>query len=370
MPSQEFPELGVYTLPGRVNDPERILEEAPLAEKLGLGSIWPAERYDFKNVEVLCGAAAACTRNIKIATGLMNYPTHHPIELCSFGATMSHLSGGRFAMGFARGFDGLYHIYGTRHANLKGLGEVAELLRSLWNGGTFSGENALGNYPLLRMNEAPRESPPLILGALGPKTLTLAGRHYDGMLLHPFLTNQAVEESVALVRAGEKEAGRPPGSCKIWSTLVVAADQSEEETSAIGPARLLTYVQVEWLGNLLCQVNGWDASLLESIRAHPLFADGKTADQDFTRYETAEVAAMFPDNWMTDSAALGTAAHCADRINDQFDAGADGVLFHGSVARQLPALLDAYRAVRRNDHFAERDPWFQASAPASAPQAD
>ena len=235
--SQEFPELGVYTLPGRVNDPERLLEEAPLAEALGLGSVWPAERYDFKNVEVLCGAAAACTRRIKIATGLMNYPTHHPIELCSFGATMSHLSGGRFAMGFARGFDGLYHIYGTEHANLEGLAEIAELLRSLWSGGSFSGENRLGKFPLLKMNESPRESPPLVLGALGPKTLALAGRHYDGMLLHPFLTNQAIKESVALVRAGEQEAGRPPGSCKIWSTLVVAADQSEEETSAIGPAR-------------------------------------------------------------------------------------------------------------------------------------
>lgn len=361
--SQEFPELGVYTLPGRINDPERILEEAPLAEELGLGSVWPAERYDFKNVEVLCGAAAACTRNIKIATGLMNYPTHHPIELCSFGATMSHLSGGRFAMGFARGFDGLYHIYGTQHANLKGLAEVAELLRSLWKGESFSGENRLGKFPLLRMNEAPRQSPPLILGALGPKTLALAGRYYDGVLLHPFLTNRAIAESVALVRAGEASAGRPSGSCKIWSTLVVAADQSEEETSAIGPARLLTYVQVEWLGDLLCRVNGWDVSALEAIRSHPMFADGKSADQNFTRYETAEVAAMFPEDWMQDSAALGTAAYCADRINDQFEAGADGVLFHGSVASQLPPLLDAYRTVRQNERFEDRDPWFQASTP-------
>ena len=73
---------------------------------------------------------------------------------------------------------------------------------------------------------------------------------------------------------------------------------------------------------------------------------------------------MFPDHWMADSAALGTAAHCAARINDQFDAGADGVLFHGSVARQLGPLLDAYRSVRRNDHFAKHNPWFEASAPA------
>jgi 5,10-methylenetetrahydromethanopterin reductase len=79
--------LGIYTLPGRISDPHRILDEVPLAESLGIGSIRPAERYDFKNVEVLFGAAAAISKDIKSATGLMNYPTHHPMELCSFGAT-------------------------------------------------------------------------------------------------------------------------------------------------------------------------------------------------------------------------------------------------------------------------------------------
>ena len=135
----QFPELGIYTLPGRIQDPARSLDEVPLAEELGIGSIWPAERYDFKNAEVLCGAAAAVSREIKIATGLIN-PTHHPMELASFGANMAHLSGGRFALGFARGFDGLYDIYGTRRANLEGLAQIADMLRLLWSGQTFSGE--------------------------------------------------------------------------------------------------------------------------------------------------------------------------------------------------------------------------------------
>ena len=112
-------------------------ETVALAERLGIGSIWPAARYDFKNVEVLCGAAAAITSQIKIAPGLMNYPTHHPMELCSFGATMSHLSDNRFAMGFGRGFDALYDIFGTKRANLQGLREIPQVLRSLWNDGTL-----------------------------------------------------------------------------------------------------------------------------------------------------------------------------------------------------------------------------------------
>ena len=360
---QEFPELGIYTLPGRINDPRRTLEEVPLAEKLGIGSIWPAERYDFKNVEVLCGAAAAITSKIKIATGLMNYPTHHPMELCSFGATMSHLSDNRFAMGFARGFDALYDIFGTRQASLQGLKETPELLRTLWGGGTFSGENTLGKFPYLYMSESPQHPPPMLLGAVGSKTLALAGRHYDGVLLHPFLTDTAIAEAADIVRSASVEAGRARDACKIWATLVVAADQSEKETLAIGSARLLTYVHMAGYGELLCKVNGWDPTVLTDVRNHRLFEGGKSADQDFTRYETVEVTSLFPDHWMAESAALGSAEYCANRINDQFDAGADGVLLHGSLPRQVEGLLCAYRGLRRADYFDRNDPWFSPSPP-------
>ena len=48
--SLESPESGIYTFPGRINDPHRTLEEAPLAEQLGIGSIMsPVTLYfDYK----------------------------------------------------------------------------------------------------------------------------------------------------------------------------------------------------------------------------------------------------------------------------------------------------------------------------------
>ncbi len=358
-----FPEIGIYTLPGRINDPQRCLEEIPLAEKLGIGSVWLGERYDFKNAEVICGAAAALTKEIKIATGLINYPTHHPMELVSFGATMSEMSGDRFAMGLARGFKALYDCFGTPKASLKGLADTAEILRSLWAGNNYSGEGPLGSYPYLFVAEAPKKAPPLLLGALGPKTLALAGRCYDGVLLHPFLTDEAVTRATKIVHDAAEAAGRDPGSVKIWSTMVCAADQDADETSAIGPARLLTYVHMEGYGEQIFAANEWNPGILKKIRAHPLFEGGRTADQDFSRYETAEVAALFPDEWLASSAALGTAEHCARRLNQNFDAGADGILLHGSVPKQVASLLDAYEKIRYADRFIANDPWMQPSPP-------
>ena len=34
-----FPELGFYTLPGRVSDPRPLLQEVADAERIGLGSV-------------------------------------------------------------------------------------------------------------------------------------------------------------------------------------------------------------------------------------------------------------------------------------------------------------------------------------------
>ncbi|MEZ5501247.1 MAG: LLM class flavin-dependent oxidoreductase [Halioglobus sp.] len=103
-----------------------------------------------------------------------------------------------------------------------------------------------------------RHPPPMLLGAMGPRALALAGRYYDGVLLHPFLTNEAVAKAAEIVRTAAHEAGRDRDACKVWSTLVVAAEQSADETLAIGPARLLTYVHMAGYGELVCAANGWD----------------------------------------------------------------------------------------------------------------
>ena len=51
--------------------------------------------------------------------------------------------------------------------------------------------------------------PPIILGAIGPKTLALAGAHFDGVVLHPFLSVEGVRRAVAIVREAAARAGRP-----------------------------------------------------------------------------------------------------------------------------------------------------------------
>ena len=100
-----FPELGFYTLPGRVTDPKPMLGEVKDAEAAGLGSVWISERQDVKEAATLSGAAGALTSELAIGVGVTNPNTRHIMLTAAIGSTMSALTGGRFALGLGRGFD-------------------------------------------------------------------------------------------------------------------------------------------------------------------------------------------------------------------------------------------------------------------------
>ena len=51
---------------------------------------------------------------------------------------------------------------------------------------------------------------------------------------------------------------------------------------------------------------------------------------------------LYPQQWLDEGNAVGSAAKCAQLTRARFDAGADGVLLHGSPPRKLAPLLGAW----------------------------
>jgi 5,10-methylenetetrahydromethanopterin reductase len=180
----------------------------------------------------------------------------------------------------------------------------------------------------------------MVLTAIGPKALAFGGEHCDGVLLHPFLTTRGVANSAKIVRDAAERAGRDPKSIRIYHNIIVAPDLPEEEEAAVVGGRAITYFQVPEYGELIVSMNGWDPAPLARMRAHPRLANlgGKTADQAFTRMELVDVSRSLPSFWYTEGAAVGTAVHCASRLCEFLDAGADELVLHGSAPQQMGAL--------------------------------
>lgn len=337
-------ELGAYALPGRVADPRPGLEQARVGEALGLGSIWVAERWEKKEIAATLGALSQKTERVKLVAGMTHFGTRHPIVLAGMGATLQALSANRFVLGFGRSVAFLWKNLGVPVPVNVAMADYAKILRSLWAGETVSYDGPAGRYPNMRMPELPEVPPPLILAAIGPKTLALAGQHFDGAVLHPFLTPDGVARSVAVVRKAAEEAGRDPAAVKIYTEVVVAPDAGEAEIVAAVRIRAVTYFTVRDLGGQLIAMNGWDPKPMERLLADPRFLniEGQKGTHAELRERMREAIGVLPSHWLEEGAAAGSAHAVAQRLLQYRSAGADEIVLHGTTTDRLGPLVRAY----------------------------
>src|SRR3982751_5548978 len=141
-------ELGFYTLAGAPESPRELIDEVCLAEEIGLGTAFISERFNVKEAATLCGAAAAVSTRIQIATGATNHNTRHPIVTASYATTMHRLTGGRFTLGLGRGIAPLMNALGLPPVTTAQLEDFAGLMRRLWHGETVLGHDGpAGRFP-------------------------------------------------------------------------------------------------------------------------------------------------------------------------------------------------------------------------------
>jgi probable F420-dependent oxidoreductase len=270
--------------------------------------------------------------------------------------TVHRLTGGRFTLGLGRGIAPLQDAYGLDPITTAGLADAADVLRRLWHGeAIFGHDGPLGSYPVLHLDSSFDEDIPLLLVAFGPRSLALAGRTFDAVVLHTFFTDETTASAVETVRRAAEEAGRDPASVRIWSCFATVPDTIDEPTRlrrTVG--RLATYLQ--GYGDLLVRTNGWDPTVLERFRADPLVVTFPGAiDAVATTEQLEHIAGLLPASWL-EASASGSPERCADAVMAQFELGVDGVILHGSPPADLAPVLPAYRARRDPATGAGLDP--------------
>jgi 5,10-methylenetetrahydromethanopterin reductase len=333
--------LGAYVLPGAAPDPAAGLDQARATERLGLGSVWIGERYDTKDVAALAGAISQVTERVRLGVAVTHPYLRHPMVLASMGQTLQSLTGGRFRLGLGRSAQWRWTAYGAPSPTLAALADAADILRRLWRGETVAYAGPLGRFPQLRLPVVlPVEPPPLLLAAVGPKTIAVAGRHYDGVILHPLLTPDAVRRSVGLLRAAAADSGRDPQGVRCYATVISAPAVSDQERRLAIEARAAGYLSVRGLGDAIARVNGWSEDDLARYRGQRALVDlpGQTADKHLTRQQLIELCGALPPSWLPSSTAAGTVEEVSSVLARYLAAGADEIILHGVVGERLAPL--------------------------------
>jgi probable F420-dependent oxidoreductase len=346
-------DLSSYLICGRVTARQRpdgftwvgtALTDAVEAERLGFRRCWLSERFDLKDAGAILGGVAARTTRLGVGTGVWATPSRHPMVAASFGATMTALHGPRFVLGLGRGVplpDMSEHSYAQ-------FVHYAETVKRLWAGETADYASD-GQSTRLRTVDPLGDLPGPEIWAFGygrPRfAAAAAGDAFDGAMLYPFLTVEAVRAAVDRIRGACAERGRDPGSIRICHPIVVAAELNEFTTRAYAHARAVTYLEWPGHGEALCDSNGWDRSVLDQLRSHRQLA-GRNADQDFHRAELLEPARLVPDEWMEESCAIGSVERCVERLAEYRNAGVDEIAVYASTPAENASLIGAWRARR------------------------
>jgi probable F420-dependent oxidoreductase len=327
--------LGCYLLAGQPESSRDLIEEVRKAEELQLDAAFISERYNKKEAAVLSGAAGAVSERIRIITAATNHNTRHPAVTAGFARTMQSLTGGRFTLGLGRGVVAMQDAYGIPRITTQQIEDFALLMRRL-----FRGEAVFDwpGSPVLHLDSSLDEHLPMCLTAFGDRTLELAGRVFDDVVLHTYFTDEVTKHSVEVAKNAAADAGK---EIRVWSCFATIPDHLPEETrlkKSVG--RLGTYLQ--GYGELLVRTNGWDPQVLRAFLDDDVIKGVAGLDIVGTTEQLAHAKTLIPDEWFAASAS-GTPEQCADKVRGQYALGCDGVILHGCTPTELEPVIRELR---------------------------
>lgn len=217
-----------------------FLSEVAPAEYLDLGremegrgyhTAWIGEAGGTDAITPLALLAAA-TRRLRVATGVLPFQTRSPVLLAQTAAGLARVAPGRVVLGLGVSSPtivGQWHGLPFRRP-LAQLREAVTIIRRVLSGERVSFE---GEFYRVRNFRLPAPPPPvsIVLGALNPRALELAGEIADGVLLN-WLAPGSVPGAIAHLRAGAARAGRSLDGFEIAGYIRTCVTESPDGARA------------------------------------------------------------------------------------------------------------------------------------------
>ena len=239
----------------------RVKAFAQKAEALGFDSLWVAEHFlvapglygTVWMSPLLCLAhAAAVTSRIRLATGVLVLPYHHPVTLARELQSLHHLSGGRLVLGIAPGWDAReFESLGIPLAERgRRTDEILAAVRRLLTERDVTFEGRYYRFTGLTMEPLLPRMPEVWVGGGGKVRTALSPDKpfmdaavlrriaaADGWLARAAGTQAMVKDDVAAVRAHLVTVGRDPATLRYGHLNFVHLVDARDRAAALAAQR-------------------------------------------------------------------------------------------------------------------------------------
>jgi 5,10-methylenetetrahydromethanopterin reductase len=213
-----------FCLHGSARTVKEAIERAKRAEALGFEAIFFADSQ-MNNVDPYQALAlcAVNTKTIRLSTAVTNMVYRDPTITANSFATLNEISEGRAIVGLGTG-DGPVYSLGRTATKLvdfeTGLRVIRNLLHDRGVDVPESKERAGGNVKL----KAGKRPVPIYISAEGPKTLRVAGRTCDGIILGTGFDKAVTDWARQRISEGTREEGRSLADVDIMPAGMIVVD--------------------------------------------------------------------------------------------------------------------------------------------------
>jgi probable F420-dependent oxidoreductase len=259
----------MYANAGPFAFPEMLTHLASTAERVGVESIWTVEHvvipvgykstypYDpsgripapaqvpMPDPLLALAYAAAVTKKLRLATGILILPQRHPLYVAKEVATLDVLSNGRVILGIGVGwleeeFDALGIPFAERGPRTA---EAVRAMRSLWKDEAEAFEGKFFRWGPLESHPKPVQKPgvPIVVGGHTELAARRAARYGDG-----FFPGVGDDEKLTwllgILRDECKEVGRDPAGIEVSAGRGAPSVDGIKRLQDLGVSRFMTAV--------------------------------------------------------------------------------------------------------------------------------
>jgi natural product biosynthesis luciferase-like monooxygenase protein len=318
-----------------------LFESARFADANGFEALWVPERHFHAfgglspNPSVMAAALAAVTQHVRLRSGSVVVPLHHPARIAEEWALVDLLSQGRVDLGLAAGWfpnDFVLAPPGAYERRNELVFERAAELQRLWRGEAFDAVNALGDSVRLRTMPRPvqPELPLWITAAGNPQTFERAGAAGHNVLTHLLGQSlEALESKVAAYRRAWHAAGHA-GRGRV--TLMLHAFVGEDDATV---RRTVKAPMLRYLGSSANLVGGYTASVPFFQQRCPATAGPLTDD------DVRDALEFSFERYYATSSLLGTMDACLAMTDRLRGMGIDEAACLIDFGVEAQAVLDA-----------------------------
>ena len=211
--------------------PDTLRQTAMAAERAGVAELWLWEDCFLQGGIAAAAVALASSETLTVGLGVLPAPLRNVVTTAMEIATLEAIFPGRLRVGIGHGVQDWMRQAGAAVASpLTLMREYVTALKDLLAGRSVTVEGRYVRLADVRLDWAPQQPVPVLIGGTGPKTLALAGEIADGVILDSRYTATTVRDAMGHVTSGRTGRAEVP-----FSTVLFLACGAEQAAQSAGP---------------------------------------------------------------------------------------------------------------------------------------